>query len=246
MPSKSIHLETDGMAPEIELPLRALTSELRARGIEVVVDGELPRGDESVIICSEGNAASFPQGWRVSPNIARGRVQFARGEGVVEIPWTAPRIALRRLPPTILARGSADSRPARMMARIAEELHRRRAGFRIALWGSSSAAAEERACDELHADPSAVDLSRLLCSSSAILELTTGETSPLPWMAEAVGVATVITAEHPFPGGIRVAEWSAESFADALERAVALDGSPGAQTVESSARLLVEALGIGG
>jgi hypothetical protein len=53
-----------------------------------------------------------------------------------------------------------------------------------------------------------------------------------------------VSTEHPFPGGIRVAEWSSESFADALESAVALDAAPGARRVEDSAQQLLEAIGI--
>lgn len=246
MPTKSIHLETDGMAPEIELSLRAVLTELGSRGIQVVVDGELSRPDGSVVICSEGNAISFPQAWRVSAGVANGLVRLVRGEEAFEIPWTAPRVAPRRLPPTILARSSGDSRQARMMARTAEELVRRRAGCRFTLWGSPSDEAGGRVYDEVHTEPSASDLQRLLCSSSAIFDpaAALGDETPLPWMAEAVGVAVVVSAEHPFPGGIRVAEWSPESFADALERACALDASPGARTVESSAQQLLEALGI--
>ena len=246
MPSKAIHLETDGMAPEIELPLRAVATELGSRGIEVIVDGGFSRPDESVVICSEGNATSFPQAWRVSTEIARGLVHLTRGEKTIEIRWTAPRSALRRLPPTILARGSGDSRQERMMARTAEELVRRRAGCRFALWGSLSDEACERAFDEVHTDPSASDLQRLLCSSSAVFDpaVALGDATPLPWMAEAVGVPVVVSAEHPFSAGIRVSEWSPESFADALESALALEASEGTRRVEESARQLLEALGI--
>jgi len=246
MPSKSIHLETDGMAPEIELPLRVVMTQLSSLGIQVVVDGELSRPSDSVVICSEANVNSFPQAWRVSPEIANGLVQLTRGEETVEIPWTAPRIALRRLPPTILARSSAGSRPARMMARTAEELDRRGVGCRFAIWGSPAAEAGGRAYYEVHTEPAASDLHRLLCSSSAVFDpaVELGDATPLPWMAEAVGVAAVVPAEHPFPGGIRVAEWSPESFADALERALALDDLEGARTVESSAQQLLEAFGI--
>ncbi|MFN2238182.1 MAG: hypothetical protein ABR524_02210 [Thermoanaerobaculia bacterium] len=246
MPSRSIHLETDGMAPEIELPLRAVATELGSRGIEVGVDGELARPDESVVICAEGNATSFPRAWRVSPEITHGLVHLTRGEETIEIPWTVPRSALRRLPPTILARGSGDPRQARMMARTAEELYRRRAGCRFAVWGSLSDEGGERAFDEVHTEPSASDLQRLLCSSSAVFDpaVALGDATPLPWMAEAVGVAVVVSAEHPFPAGIRVSEWSPESFADALETALALGDSGSARRVEDSAKQLLEALGI--
>lgn len=247
MPSRTIHLATDGMAPEIELALRSLLTELGgSRGIQVVVDGELSRQDHAVVICSGQSATSFPQGWRASSEIARGLVHLARGDEKIEIPWTAPRIALRRLPPTILARAGGDSRQARMMARTAEELDRRRAGCRFALWGFPSDESGGRVYDEVHTEPSASDLQRLLCSSSAVLDpaVALGDATPLPWMAEAVGVAVVVSAEHPFPGGIRVAERSPESFADALERAVALGVSPEARTVEDSARQLLEALGL--
>ena len=246
MPSKSIHLETDGMSPEIELSLRSVLTELGSRGIQVVVDGELSRPAESVVICSEASATSFPQAWRVSPGIANGLVRLARGEEAVEIPWTASRGALRRLPPTILARSRGDSRQARMMARTAEELYRRRSGCRFALWGFPSDEAGGRAFDEVHTEPSASDLQRLLCSSSAIFDpaVALGDETPLPWMAEAVGVAAVVSTEHSFQGGIRVAEWSPESFADALERALALDASESARSAESSAQQLLEALGI--
>lgn len=246
MPSKSIHLDTDGMAAEIELPLRAMLTELGSRGIEVVVDGERSRPEESIVICSEGNATSFPQAWRVSPEVAHGLVHLTRGEETVGIPWTASRIAPRRLPPTILARGSGGSRRARMMARTAEELDRRRVECRFAIWGYPSVDAGGRAYDEVHTEPSASDLHRLLCSSSAIFDPAgeLGDATLLPWMAEAVGVAAVVSADHPFPGGIRVAEWSHESFADALARALTLDASEDARTVESSAQQLLEAFGI--
>jgi hypothetical protein len=246
MPSRSIHLDTDGMAPEIELPLRALATELGSRGIRVVVDGELSRSDDAIVICSERNATLFQQAWRVSPEIERGLIHLSRGEETVAIPWTAPRVALRRLPPAILARGSGDSRQARMMARTAEELDRRRTGCRFVLWGASPTEGDGRVHDEIHTELSASDLLRLLCSSSAIFDpaTTAAEATPLPWMAEAVGVAVVVSTEHPFPGGIRVAEWSSESFADALESAVALDAAPGARRVEDSAQQLLEAIGI--
>jgi hypothetical protein len=246
MPSRSIHLETDGMSPEIELPIRSVVTELGSRGIEVVVDGDLARPDGSVVICSEGNPISFSQAWRVSPEIAHGLVHLTRGEETIEMRWTAPRSVLRRLPPTILARGTGDSRQARMMARTAEELDRRRVGCRFALWGSLSDEAAERAFAEVHTEPSASDLQRLLCSCSAVFDpaVALGDATPLPWMAEAVGVAVVVSAEHPFPGGIRVSEWSPESFADALVSALALETSGSARRVEDSAKQLLEALGI--
>jgi len=246
MPSKSIHLETDGMPPEIELSLRSVLAEAGSRGVRVVVDGGVARPDESVVICAEANAASFPQAWRVSSEIARGLVQLARGEETLALPWTASRVGSRRLPPTILARIGSGSRQAKMMARTAEELDRRRTGCRFALWGSSSSETGVRAYDEVHAELSSSDLQRLLCSSSAVFDpaATVAEATPLAWMANAVGVPAVVSAEHPFSGGIRVEEWSPESFADGIERACALDASEGARTIESSAQQLLEALGI--
>ena len=232
------------MPPEIELSLRSVLTELSSRGVRVVVDGGLARQDESVVICAEGNAASFPHAWRVSPEIALGIVHLTRGQKTLAFPWIASRVAPRRLPPTILARTSGGSRQTKMMARTAEELDRRRAGYRFALWGPSSSETGVRAYDEVHTELSSSDLQRLLCSSSAVFDpaATIADATPLAWMAEAVGVPAVVSAEHPFSGGIRVEEWSPESFADGLERAFALDASESARTIESSAQQLLEAL----
>jgi hypothetical protein len=246
MPSKSIHLETEGMTAEIEIPLRAIASELGTRGLEVVVDGELARPHHSIVICSARSATSFQGAWRVSPELAHGVVHLTRGEETVEIPWTVSRVAPRRLPPAILVRESGDSRQARMTERTAEELTRRRVECRFALWQSPAIEGGGRVYDEVHTELAASDLLRLLCSSSAIFDPAGARevATSLPWMAEAVGVAVVVSAEHPFPGGIRVAEWSPESFADALERAISLDASPAPRTIEESAQQLLEAFGI--
>ncbi|MFN2442684.1 MAG: hypothetical protein ABR517_08375 [Thermoanaerobaculia bacterium] len=248
MPSKTIHLETEGMSPEIELALRAVVAGLESRGAGVMVDGDRAGAGDDVVICAERNPTSFREAWRVAPEIENGLVRLVRGEDAIELPWSvvAP-VASRRLPRAILAAGGSDSRRMRMMVRTAEELDRRRARCRFALWGPPpSPIAGMRGLDEIHTELSSDDLLRLLMSSCAVFDPaeSPAEATALPWMGAAVGIAVVVAAEHPFAGGLRVAEWSPESFADVLERAVELEAPPGKPAVEPPAQRLLEAFGI--
>lgn len=247
MSSSGVHFEVEGVAPEVELGLIALASALGNLGIPATLDSGRSPARDSIVIASSAKPAFFDQAWRVEDEIREGRLRFTRGDALLEVPWSIPAMThSRRHPPLVLIRGGSESRRIRMATRTNEELARRKSTIHMGVWGGiSSGGAPQRGFSELHLEPGAVELGRLLLSAAAVFEAADEQDdfTPLPWMALAAGVPRVLSAAHPLAGGEGVADWSPESFADAVERAVTHRAGQ-RLTLEQDAARVAEAFGL--
>lgn len=132
----------------------------------------------------------------------------------------------------ILFIGGEAGRRTRMMAKTFEAL-RRRGGLPIVIWRSlPDELLRQRFPGEVHSDPSAPELGRLLASAAALVEVSdeaTAEGMLVAAIGRASGIPTVVHAALPvpeWPGRIAVSEWSGEAFADAALEAARLPGNP--------------------
>jgi len=131
--------------------------------------------------------------------------------------------SLSEVPRVLVAVDGEDNRRERMIARVCEELGRRRFPHVLVAVAAAEKAARSLAPAEAYVNPEAFELASLVASGTLVLDPSEGDDAPssISCLAASVGVPVVTHASSVLVrrklGEIRpVADWSPDAFADAV------------------------------
>ncbi|HVR42638.1 MAG TPA: hypothetical protein VMS56_04265 [Thermoanaerobaculia bacterium] len=234
--------------PELVLAARAVAEALAARGAAAVVtdDGWPDALDPAAAVISlcEREAVATPPTWHLAITgseleMRRGAEPCGRAPLAIAVPVERP---FRRV---LVAGTGTPGRLLRMIGRTAAALRARRAGVTIAFWGEiPEELHRDHLLGEVHPDPDADELARLLATAGCILDPADEpeERNVIASLGPAAGIPTVVFGRGG-PGMLAVGEWSGEALAEGVLEAL---GRPRgkARGGEEAAELVAKAVGL--